>query len=588
MVLSVLTHVQLTPGFFPLAALLTGGAAYLCYMWLVRMKCKSRPAQGFIAAGMMLMTASLFLRLTFTTEEPATPSASSTVRQTISHTVPTTAPGFPVFPKDRFKQALGVPQPSAAPMETAGRHEKAEALWTQWGGRLLPWYMVGGTLYLIYVIGQLASLFHIRRYAVKAGQYGEATVYHTDYEMPFSFARSIFIPADTDEEKGAFILSHEASHIRRRHFYKLLALQCLTTLNWFNPFAYLFYRAMREQQEMEADRDVLDQGADREQYQIHLVLTCKEHREWIPVRSNYNHSTLKSRIIFMNKTVRNGFPRISLAGSLVLCLCIYSCTDLKKKPHKAESFDLKGCWIMQCIGDSAFRTTRTTDIVPHYKFIGQESVLTAAVVGRKAPDGPTFFSGQLGTFRMASDTVAVEQGTECPVQRTDSVSFDLTWYDPNGNSNVPGLWKTERWSRHTPTDEPRRVMQAYKESRERGDRLKGAWKMSAYIDRNTGKRVPQNVSQYKFFGRDRYFTVLVQSLTDTEGNPFFQFSGNCGTFEYVDENHLRENGGDHRLQWDGDDTFTTTFLWDGVEFSEEWTRTEIPEAIDRMLECTGL
>ena len=73
-----------------------------------------------------------------------------------------------------------------------------------------------------------------------------------------------------------------------------------------------------------------------------------------------------------------------------------------------------------------------------------------------------------------------------------------------------------------------------------------------------------------------------------EGNPLYQFSGNGGTFEYVDGNHLRENGGDHRLQWDGDDTFTTTFLWDGVEFSEEWTRTEIPETIDRMLECTGL
>lgn len=131
-------------------------------------------------------------------------------------------------------------------------------------------------------------------------------------------------------------------------------------------------------------------------------------------------------------------------------------------------------------------------------------------------------------------------------------------------------------------------MQAYKECRERKDRLKGAWKMSAYIDRNTGEKVPQNPPQYKFFGKDHYFTVLVQTMTDMEGNPLYQFSGNGGTFEYVDGNHLRENGGDHRLQWDGDDTFTTTFLWDGVEFSEVWTRTEIPEELDRMLECTGL
>lgn len=586
MLLPVLTHVQLTPGFFPLAALLTGGAAYLCYMLLVRMKCKSRPAQGFIAAGMVFMAASLFLRLTFVTEKAATSPPTEVARQAVSHAIPSTTPGFPAFPRDRFKQALDVPRPSSG---VASSHEPTGTSWTQWGGRLLPWYIVGGVLYLLYLAGQLASLLHIRRYAVKAGQHEGATLYHTDYEMPFSFARSIFIPADTDEEKAAFILNHEASHIRRGHFYKLLALQCLTALNWFNPFAYLFYRAMREQQEMEADRDVLDQGADREQYQIHLVLTCKEHREWIPVRSNYNYSTLKSRIIFMNKKIKNSNARLTFAGCMALCLSVCGCMDTKKEaPASPEPFDLQGCWAMQCIGDSAFRTTRTTDIVPHYKFIGKENVLTVAVTGRKAPDGPTFFSGKLGSFRMSSDSVAVEQGLECPVQRVDSASFNLSWYDPNGVSNIPGLWKTEQWVRHTPAGESRRIMQAYKECRERKDRLKGAWKMSAYIDRNTGEKVPQNPPQYKFFGKDHYFTVLVQTMTDMEGNPLYQFSGNGGTFEYVDGNHLRENGGDHRLQWDGDDTFTTTFLWDGVEFSEVWTRTEIPEELDRMLECTGL
>lgn len=291
----------------------------------------------------------------------------------------------------------------------------------------------------------------------------------------------------------------------------------------------------------------------------------------------------------MNKKIKNSNARLTFAGCMALCLSVCGCMDTKKEaPASPEPFDLQGCWAMQCIGDSAFRTTRTTDIVPHYKFIGKENVLTVAVTGRKAPDGPTFFSGKLGSFRMSSDSVAVEQGLECPVQRVDSASFNLSWYDPNGVSNIPGLWKTEQWVRHTPAGESRRIMQAYKECRERKDRLKGAWKMSAYIDRNTGEKVPQNPPQYKFFGKDHYFTVLVQTMTDMEGNPLYQFSGNGGTFEYVDGNHLRENGGDHRLQWDGDDTFTTTFLWDGVEFSEVWTRTEIPEELDRMLECTGL
>lgn len=61
---------------------------------------------------------------------------------------------------------------------------------------------------------------------------------------------------------------------------------------------------------MEADKDVLDNGYDREQYQINLVLTCTENKEWILAKSNYNYSSLKSRILFMNKQIKNGRSRI--------------------------------------------------------------------------------------------------------------------------------------------------------------------------------------------------------------------------------------------------------------------------------------
>ena len=84
----------------------------------------------------------------------------------------------------------------------------------------------------------------------------------------------------------------------------------IPSVNWFNPFVWLLIRSIKELQEMEADKDVLDNGYDREQYQINLVLTCTENKEWILAKSNYNYSSLKSRILFMNKQIKNGRSRI--------------------------------------------------------------------------------------------------------------------------------------------------------------------------------------------------------------------------------------------------------------------------------------
>lgn len=84
----------------------------------------------------------------------------------------------------------------------------------------------------------------------------------------------------------------------------------MASVNWFNPFVWLLIRSIKELQEMEADKDVLDNGYDREQYQINLVLTCTENKEWILAKSNYNYSSLKSRILFMNKQIKNGRSRI--------------------------------------------------------------------------------------------------------------------------------------------------------------------------------------------------------------------------------------------------------------------------------------
>lgn len=579
MLSSVPTHIQLTEGFYPLASLLTGGAVFLFYMLLMRMKCKPRQAQQFIMAGMFLATASLFLQPTLVTTERHEAAPANLTEQSKPQ-IPYTRLGFPVFPKNRFKQTLGTtPAPPPATQSLQWNAAAIKRSWQQGLPTLFSWYVAGIIISMLYIALQLLYLIRIRHRATAIGQYEEAALYQTHYDTPFSFARSIFLPAHADEARMPFVLTHEISHIRHAHFYKLLLLQVLTALNWFNPFAHLLYRCIREQQEMETDRDVLDSGMDSEQYQIHLVLSCKERQAKVPVSTGYNHSMLNSRIIFMNKAIKNSNMRTALTAILVACVSLYGCMDTKREKQEVEDYPLQGCWSMQCIGDSAFRTVRSTEIAPHYKLIGKDHVLTVCVTGQKPPH-LRFFAGKLTSFRQAGDTAVVEAGALCPVERTDSATFNLTWRDDAGESNLPGLWKTERWQRHTPTAEQQSLMQVPEECHKRADRLKGVWLMSAFRNNNTGEIVPTHNQQYKWYGNTHYITADVTLASDRESSELIFFSGNCGTFEYVDDNLVRENGGDCRLEWKGENTFGMTLMWDGVEFYEEWTRTELPEGLE--------
>lgn len=56
---------------------------------------------------------------------------------------------------------------------------------------------------------------------------------------PFSFGRSIFLPADLDAASERMILSHEKAHIEHHHYLEVWLMEFLTRLLWFNPVVWL-------------------------------------------------------------------------------------------------------------------------------------------------------------------------------------------------------------------------------------------------------------------------------------------------------------------------------------------------------------
>ena len=129
----------------------------------------------------------------------------------------------------------------------------------------------------------------------------DVKLYEVDQSIiPFSFGKSIFInsklhPANELQE----IIRHEFVHIRQLHTIDIIWSELLCIVNWFNPFAWLIRKTIRENLEFIADDKVLQAGIDRKQYQYLLLkVTGSNH---LSIASQFNFSSLKKRIAMMNK-----------------------------------------------------------------------------------------------------------------------------------------------------------------------------------------------------------------------------------------------------------------------------------------------
>ena len=159
---------------------------------------------------------------------------------------------------------------------------------------------VGSALLVARVIVRWVSLVRLRRKArLIAG--GAVKIYQVDGPViPFSFGNAIYINQQLHTEKEwEDIILHEYVHIRQKHTVDILIAELICILNWYNPFAWLIRYSIRQNLEFIADQQVLDKGVDRKGYQYHLLKVMGELR--YRLANNFNFSSLKKRIVMMNK-----------------------------------------------------------------------------------------------------------------------------------------------------------------------------------------------------------------------------------------------------------------------------------------------
>ncbi len=173
------------------------------------------------------------------------------------------------------------------------------ATWNFWDWTLL--LLLVGVLIMFVRMGiQYFSISRIRSRA-KLLLNDPVKIYQVDENIiPFSFGNSIFINQELHaQEELKEIIRHEFIHIRQKHSIDMVWGELLCIFNWYNPFAWMIRRAIRQNLEFIADDKVLRNGIDRKEYQYLLLKVIGVSQ--FSIANQFNFTSLKKRIAMMNK-----------------------------------------------------------------------------------------------------------------------------------------------------------------------------------------------------------------------------------------------------------------------------------------------
>ncbi len=160
--------------------------------------------------------------------------------------------------------------------------------------------LTGMLLMFVRLLLQLLSFRKMVKKAACISDQGMKLYEVNDPIIPFSFGNSIFINRrQHTEPELQEIIRHEFVHIRQRHSIDMLWTELLCLLNWFNPFAWMLKKAIRQNLEFIADQEVLGHGIPKKEYQ-YLLLKVTGNNQY-SIATPFNFSSLKKRIAMMNK-----------------------------------------------------------------------------------------------------------------------------------------------------------------------------------------------------------------------------------------------------------------------------------------------
>lgn len=118
---------------------------------------------------------------------------------------------------------------------------------------------------------------------------------------PFSFFKYIvFNSAKYSNSELQNIINHEKVHSKEKHSLDILIVKIFCSLFWFNPFIWLYKKAIIQNLEYIADQKAIQNTNDKKAYQMTLLKVVTDHN-YLSITSSFYQSLIKKRIVMLNK-----------------------------------------------------------------------------------------------------------------------------------------------------------------------------------------------------------------------------------------------------------------------------------------------
>jgi len=162
-------------------------------------------------------------------------------------------------------------------------------------------YLIGVAFFSLKFLIQLASLISLitKHELTKHGKY---YCIETSKDIsPFSFFNIIiYNKSQFSIDELEQIINHEKAHVQQWHSIDTLLAHLLVITLWFNPFVWLYKKAVQQNLEFLADAKALEKANNHKLYQFTLLKTCGANY-CTEITNNFYNSLIKKRIIMLHK-----------------------------------------------------------------------------------------------------------------------------------------------------------------------------------------------------------------------------------------------------------------------------------------------
>lgn len=172
----------------------------------------------------------------------------------------------------------------------------------------IDWFLVLAVVYglgiLTFVVGFLLDFWSLKKALRGKTVHQQADFRFVDTAeniSPFSYFNYIVYNSSLySDAELANIIEHEKVHSNQNHTVDVLIARLFCIVFWFNPFVWLYKKAILQNLEFIADSEATKNISDKKSYQITL-LKVTAHENCVDITNHFYQSLIKKRIVMLNK-----------------------------------------------------------------------------------------------------------------------------------------------------------------------------------------------------------------------------------------------------------------------------------------------